>query len=36
MKLFSLDDSAWPDLSYPIKNLNAVKIPEKLDFMERK
>lgn len=33
---FFLEDSAWLDLSYPIKNRNTVKIPEKLDFMKRK
>lgn len=30
---FFLEDSAWLDLSYPTKNWNTVKIPEKLDFM---
>lgn len=30
---FFFEDSAWLDLSYPTKNRNTVKIPEKLDFM---
>lgn len=29
---FFFEDSAWLDLSYPTKNWNTVKIPEKLDF----